>query len=220
MFLHGLYSCALQEITSEPVQCRIWHGAGRLGEIQDSAGQNTILVGPQFATGCPPGRFGTRDGFRNFLAELLSETLRDVFGGARTINDVESVTLLVSSGGFRPAEAILARGGVRERIRVIALLDALYGSPGAYLQWVAEASGEAPRRLFVAYTAVGTPARTIDQFVAGARRRLGPDVETNPASLEESLRSHRLVVVASHAAHNVLTQTYVQAVLRGALGMP
>ncbi len=101
---------------------------------------NAVLVAPQLALDAPDssaGRFAQRGVFARFLDEAahrlgaLGGTGAAPFRAARLI-------IIAYSGGYCPAAAALAVGGVRTRVRGVVLLDALYDHEALFAQWLAQ----------------------------------------------------------------------------------
>ncbi len=109
-------------------------------QITDS-GLNAVLVAPQFAVDAADssaGKFWEPNGFKRFLDEAASKLAR-LYGDPRSVKAFATmpIVLVAYSGGYGPALAVLARGGVRSRVRGLVLLDALYAGIGRFAEWIA-----------------------------------------------------------------------------------
>lgn len=106
-----------------------------------AAGINAVLVAPQFAfdaADSSAGKFSQPHGFKRFLdeaAQRLAELYGDPSSAAAFAN--MPVVIVAYSGGFGPTLAVLERGGVRERVRGLVLLDALYAGMDKFADWIA-----------------------------------------------------------------------------------
>jgi hypothetical protein len=126
------------------------HGAILARDVRDrqkvpaqisAAGANAVLVAPQFAVDAADssaGKFWEQDGFKHFLDEA-SQKLAALYGNPRGAAAFANmpVVIVAYSGGFGPLLSVLARGGVRSRIRGLVLLDALYGGFDQFADWIA-----------------------------------------------------------------------------------
>jgi hypothetical protein len=126
------------------------HGATLARDVRDrqrvpeqisAAGVNAVLVAPQFAVDAADssaGKFWETDGFKRFLdesAQKLATLYGDPHSAAAFAN--MPVVIVAYSGGFGPLLSVLARGGVRSRIRGLVMLDALYGGFDQFADWIA-----------------------------------------------------------------------------------
>jgi hypothetical protein len=231
VFFHGAYTCmhAFMASTRDAVPCgegpQRWRGYG-LGDTHNAAGTRSLLVAPQFLRGSPPGRFARRGAFRAFLDELLAETLREALHGAHTLDDVGSITLIASSGGYRPLTAVLGDvlrdPALDARVRTVVLFDALYGGHAAYLRWLLarDAPGHARRRLVAVYTPLAQHERQARALGDAARAAVGRDSAYEPeGATGAAIRTHRVVVARSNHGHYGLAQAMLVEVLR-ALDLP
>lgn len=102
---------------------------------------NAVLVAPQLALDAPDssaGRFALRGVFHRFLDEAADKlaALCDVPAGRAALFRRAAVILVAYSGGYCPAAAALAVGGVRARVRGVVLLDALYDHEALFADWL------------------------------------------------------------------------------------
>jgi hypothetical protein len=126
------------------------HGAVLARDVRDrqrvpaqisAAGVNAVLVAPQFAVDAADssaGKFWEPDGFKRFLDEA-AQKLATLYGNPRSTAAFANmpVVIVAYSGGFGPLLSVLARGGVRQRIRGLVMLDALYGGFDQFADWIA-----------------------------------------------------------------------------------
>lgn len=225
VFLHGYNGCVEVLAASGPARCRpgeAEHDGFGVVRHHDSAGTNTLLVIPQLAfmrREGDPGCFDRAGCFRRFLHELLSEALVGELGGARSLRDVGSLTLVAHSAGYRAALAILQHGDVGPRVRGVVLLDALYGEAADYAAWLTAA---APDVRFVSfYLGAGKTyagSRTLLQL---SRRAFGASrvAQLDAAEFPARVAPRRLIIAEGHVPHRDMPEGYMAAALR-ALDLP
>jgi pimeloyl-ACP methyl ester carboxylesterase len=223
VFLHGYNGCVNVLMARGPSRCKA--GAPErdgwdLGRYHDAAGTNTLFVVPQLALAQrngAPGAFGRPNGFRQFLEELLGKTLVEPLGGARTLKNVASLTLVAHSAGYQTALAIAERGGVRAQLKAIVLLDALYADTDRYARVIER---DVPRGLrFVSlYLERGTPRTENQRLVRRLKRTLGKVVtEADTADLARSVASKAVVIGQGTPPHRLLPEHHLTELLQ-ALG--
>ena len=105
-----------------------------------ASGINAVLVAPQFAVDAPtsnPGRFAEAGAFSRFADEAAKQ-LADLMGEPATARKFAAmpVVIVAYSGGYYPAAMVLSRGGLRNRVRGLVLLDALYGEVDRFASWI------------------------------------------------------------------------------------
>ena len=105
-----------------------------------SSGINAILVAPQFAVDArnsSAGKFWEPGGFGRFIDEAAVKLAR-LKGdpAARQKFAKMPIVLVAYSGGYSAAAWSMSRGGVKDRIRGIVLLDALYGELDKFAAWI------------------------------------------------------------------------------------
>jgi hypothetical protein len=224
VFLHGYSGCAQVLANGGSTRCRPGDApreGWNLASHHDAAGTNTLLVIPQLAfmkRHGRPGCFAERGCFRRFVEELLGETLARALGGARSLRDVASLTLVAHSAGFETALAILERGDVGEHVRALVLMDALYSGSERYARWLLE---HAPKgaRLVSMHLGRGSPQR--ERLLRAARRVLGTALtgEVPVDQLGAALAHKRLVITRARPPHRLVPEHHLAQVL-AALGLP
>ncbi|HEV7717382.1 MAG TPA: hypothetical protein VGO70_00235 [Arsenicitalea sp.] len=157
-----------------------------IDQVQAS-GLNAILVAPQFAVDAldsSAGRFWMPGAFAQYLSEAganmakLMDMSRD-----RARFDKLPVILVAYSGGYNPAAYALAVGGANNRIKGVVLLDAGFGEPDKFADWIerrrksafffsaylddSEAGNEKIARL-LARQGITTSAQLPDRFEPGS----------------------------------------------------
>ncbi len=110
-----------------------------------ASGINAVLVAPQFAVDAmdsSAGSFWQPGTFRQFLDESVTR-LTDLYGDERTRKAFAKmpVILVAYSGGYMPAAYSLSIGAAGDRIKGVLLLDAIYGEPTRFANWVASPAG-------------------------------------------------------------------------------
>jgi pimeloyl-ACP methyl ester carboxylesterase len=225
VYLHGWNGCAAVIEATGLVACRPEktsekaHRGWGLGERHDRANTNTLFVVPQLAFSArdgSPGRFAEKGFFRGFLDELLSEGLGEKLGGTRSIEDVERVTLVAHSAGFKTALAIMRQADAEELVREVVLFDALYAAPAVFAQWVAKAPEGQARKVVSLYTAKGRTYQFSQLLARYAVEHLGEDtVALEPAgALDEAIRGHSVVIDRSPVGHGSVPARHLAEVLR------
>jgi hypothetical protein len=107
---------------------------------------NAVLVAPQLAYDAldsSAGNFWRPGGFAQFLDEAATKLAALYPGSSRAAFRRMPVVIVAYSGGYLPAAYSLAHGGAGDRIRGVVLLDALYGEPDKFAQWIENESGRA-----------------------------------------------------------------------------
>jgi pimeloyl-ACP methyl ester carboxylesterase len=225
VFLHGFNGCVEVVAASGSARCRPGEperdGYGVVRH-HDRAGTNTLLVIPQLAfmrRDGKPGCFGRPGCFRRFLQELLGETLASELGGARSLHDLGSVTLVAHSAGYKSALAILQRGEITPSVRGVVLLDALYGEAEDYARWLA---GTGPDVRFISfYLDNGKTYAGSRTLLKLARRTLGAAqvAQLDAAEFPEHVAPRRLIIAEGHVPHRQMPEGYLTTALR-ALDLP
>jgi hypothetical protein len=127
------------------------HGATLARDVRDrqqvpaqitASGMNAVLVAPQFAVDAADsssGKFWEPNGFKRFLDEAAVKLAR-LYGDPRRAAafDKMPIVIVAYSGGFGPTLSVLDRGGVKQRIRGLVLLDALYAGIDRFADWIAD----------------------------------------------------------------------------------
>jgi hypothetical protein len=113
------------------------------------SGLNAVLVAPQFAVDAldsSAGRFWEPGVFAQFLSEA-GERLTELHGDARVRGAFHAAPVVIAaySGGYQPAAFVLHSGGADDRLRGVALFDALYGEYDKFADWL----GKRPPAFFV-----------------------------------------------------------------------
>ena len=115
----------------------------------DLAGTRSLILAPQCdeRRGRPRlGRLQSHGGLRRFLDELLRETLAARLGGAHSLSDVESITLVGSSAGGPAIANLLDLDDLDGRVRNVVLFDSIYGADSIYARWIRGGDAAHPRR--------------------------------------------------------------------------
>jgi len=110
---------------------------------------NAVLVAPQMAYDAQDssaGNFWRPGGFAAFLDEAETKLAGLYPQASRATFRRMPVVIVAYSGGYLPAAYSLAHGGATDRIRGVVLLDALYGEPDKFAQWI---EGEVGHAFFV-----------------------------------------------------------------------
>jgi hypothetical protein len=164
---------------------------------------NAILVvpqGPLNASDSFGGKLEDEGGFKRFIAEAL-ETLRA--NGIVDGGEPGKIILSGHSGGYEVISAILARGGLTDRIREVWLFDALYGKTERFALWF----DHHPGRFIDLYTEHGgtlDESEALMAALAGNRVPYFSAGETNATASD--LREHHLIFLFSELPHDEVMQ--------------
>ena len=110
---------------------------------------NAVLVAPQMALDAldsSAGNFWRPGAFAQFLEEAEQKLAELYPNASRAAFRRMPVVIVAYSGGYLPAAYSIAYGGAGDRVRGVVLLDALYGEPNKFANWVQNAS---PHAFFV-----------------------------------------------------------------------
>jgi len=224
IFFHGIWSQAAQWVVAgdlAPVTGARGGGWG-LATRHDRAAVNALLVAPQLRPQGTAGFAGEfrRPGFlREFLGELLGETLAARLGGARRVEDIASLTLVGASAGGPVIATLLAQSDLADRVRNVVVVDGLYGGEAAFASWLRASTPAAPRR----FVCVHAGSRYTAPHVTDLVRRLGgrgPDVALNPrGALADAVRRSRAVFATVPCEHVAMTDALYDKIVPS-LGLP
>lgn len=197
---------------------RIYGWGGR--ERHDLAGTNTLIVAPQ----CDdrPGRrrmgnLSRPEGIRAFFDELLGPGLGHRLGGARTLDDVATITLVGSSAGGPSIGALLSRPELASRVRAVVLFDGLYGDPGVFARWVL---GAPTRRLVQVYGGSAEAEARTTELAEMLAPRLGAGlVRVSRETMSDAVRDRRAVLARVPCEHIGMVSAYLDKILE-ALDLP
>jgi hypothetical protein len=159
---------------------------------------NAVLIAPQMAVNAldsSAGNFWRPGAFAEFLNEAESKLAELYPGTSRYTFQRMPVIVVAYSGGYLPAAYSLEYGGAGERVRGVVLLDALFGEPDKFADWVARESSHA---FFVsAYS-----ASSKEQNLALQSRLISAGVQVQNG-LPDSLHAGVVAFVdASSASHD------------------
>lgn len=112
----------------------------RVPEQISASGANAVLVAPQLAFDArdsSAGKFWEPGGFARFVGEAAQKLAR-LHGDPRSVRTFASmpVVIIAYSGGYLPAAACAQKGGLKQRLRGIVLLDALYGELEKFAEFI------------------------------------------------------------------------------------
>jgi len=159
---------------------------------------NAVLIAPQMAVNAldsSAGNFWRPGAFAEFLGEAETKLAELYPGTSRYTFQRMPVIVVAYSGGYLPAAYSLEYGGAGERVRGVVLLDALFGEPEKFAQWVAR---ESPHAFFVsAYS-----ASSKEQNLALESRLISAGVQVQNG-LPDSLHAGTVAFVdAGSASHD------------------
>lgn len=162
VYVHGFNNCVVNVVKETGGTCSTGgatRGASNLINQLEDTNKNAILVVPEVkfeqASG-DPGKLGTTDGLKNFLAELLPKLEPQL--GPAGLADIGNLLLMSHSGGYWALAKMATIGGVP--VDEVHLLDSLYGYESTFQDWIeldpaAHAMTPPLRRFFSVYTAGG-----------------------------------------------------------------
>jgi hypothetical protein len=164
-----------------------------------NSGINAILILPQGPKNAPDsfgGKLEEKDGFKNFVGDIVKflneQNILD-------IKDINHIILSGHSGGYRVIAFILLRGGMTSYINEVYLFDGLYSDLEKYSFWMTHTLV----RFINVYTDNGgTKAESLkllDDLEGWGINHLNI---TEPKLTNETLRSHRIVFIHSDDGHN------------------
>jgi len=107
---------------------------------------NGVLVAPQLALDAndsSAGNFWRPGAFAQFLDEAEAKLAELYPNASRAAFRRMPVVIVAYSGGYMPAAYSLAEGGAANRIRGVALFDALYGEEDKFAHWIEGARANA-----------------------------------------------------------------------------
>jgi len=159
---------------------------------------NAVLLAPQMAVNAndsSAGNFWRSGGFAAFLSEAEAKLAQMYPQASRGTFHNWPVIIVAYSGGYLPAAFSLQHGGAGDRVRGVVLMDALFGEPAKFADWIEKSSSQA---FFVsAYS-----ASTREQNRA-LQARLRLDGVTTVNGLPDSLHSGVIAFVdAENASHD------------------
>jgi len=166
--------------------------------------RDAILIVPQGPRDAPDsfgGRLEDTNGFARFMDEAMRD-LRDrgVIGDAK----IGRIILSGHSGGYEVISAILARGGMTDRVQEVWLFDALYAHAERFVVWFDHHKG----RFIDLYTEHGGTKDETENLMAALRENGVPFfAATDTAATDADLRKRHLVFLFSETPHDELLQT-------------
>jgi hypothetical protein len=159
---------------------------------------NAVLLAPQMAVNAQDssaGNFWRPGAFAEFLSEAESK-LADLYPGSSRYNFARMPVIVVAySGGYLPAAYSIEYGGAGGRVRGVVLLDALFGEPEKFADWVKR---ESPQAFFV--SAYSSSSRSQNLALEAQLKSAGvPVLDALPDSLHSGVVAF---VDASSASHD------------------
>ncbi len=220
VFLHGWDCCAVSMVgdrecsAHDPVR-----GGWGVGRHHDAAGVAALLVVPQLAhleRSSDVGRFGSPGFLRDFLDEVLGETVAGRLGGPRSTGDLRTVTLVAHSAGGQALRAILRAGDLPEKVSRAVFLDALYGGAEEIAEWATARPG---RRVVSVHTSLGATTRQSEALFERLVGTLGAGrVARDPENLREAIRAKDAVVYRTRRVHGDVPAAHLAEILAALSG--
>ena len=159
---------------------------------------NAVLLAPQMAVNAldsSAGNFWRPGAFAQFLDEAAGKLTELYPGTSKWTFSSMPVVIIAYSGGYLPAAYSLEYGGAGGRVRGVVLLDALFGEPDKFADWVQRESSQA---FFV--SAYSASSRNQNLALESRLRSAGVAVDDR---LPDSLHSGVVAFVdASSASHD------------------
>ncbi len=165
-----------------------------------ASGRNAILIvpeGPSRAPDSAGGKLEDADGFKRFMAEVLTTLQKNQV--LKPEAAVGKIILSGHSGGYQVISSILAKGGMAAQIREVWLFDALYAQSDRFLAWHRETQG----KLINIYTDNGGTKVRTEEMIATLKQQNQPALlTTDEAVTGAELQTHRLVFLHTDLTHN------------------
>jgi hypothetical protein len=228
LFFHASDQCVTQLALGGDVICKPGSpptvGAG-VAWRHDDAGTMSLFAAPQLMLwgGGTAGRFAERDYFRLFLDELLESTFAPGLGAARTTDELESVTLVAHSAGYRNVFEIVRRSEWDDKVQNVVLLDALFdGGVDVLSAWVERGLVKGlPRKLVAVYGPWGANVANGRAIAARVESKFpGSTVIDPPEALADAALAHVVTVKQwPHVEHSWMLLLVVSKAIAG-LGLP
>ncbi|MEI7893724.1 MAG: PPC domain-containing protein [Myxococcales bacterium] len=225
IFLHGSEMCVLQLALNGDVRCRPglppWIGGGLIAR-HDDAGTLSLFALPQFSflSGGTPGRMAQPGYFKRFVQELLQDSFAAGLGGPKTLDDLESITLMAHSAGYLPLVQILEKRDLEDKVRNVVLLDSLYaGYADVYSRWLERGTPEDKqrRKLVSMHGTWGDSVNQANALVHRLRNK-APWVRVAvdpPGALARAIFEHDVVLRKSDVEHSWMVLLYPTKILQG-----
>jgi hypothetical protein len=165
--------------------------------------RNAILIVPQGPMDAPDsfgGKHEDADGFKRFMAEAL-EVLRQQ--GILADGRIGRIILSGHSGGYEVISAILARGGLTDKISEVWLFDALYGKTERFALWF----DHHPGRFIDLYTEHGGTKEETEELMAALAGNGVPFLSTDETNVTAAnLPDNHLIFLFSELPHDEVVQ--------------
>jgi hypothetical protein len=159
---------------------------------------NAVLLAPQMAVNAldsSAGNFWRPGGFADFLNEAETKLASLYPGTSKWTFASMPVVIIAYSGGYLPAAYSIEYGGAGGRVRGVVLLDALFGEPDKFADWVRR---ESPQAFFV--SAYSSSSKSQNLALEAKLRAAGVPITDG---LPDSLHSGVVAFVdASGASHD------------------
>ncbi len=166
-----------------------------------ASGKNAVLVVPEGPHNAPDsfgGKLEDRDGFKNFMAEVVT-TLQAQGGFRQKDFSVGRLTLSGHSGGYRVISGILDRGGLPKNADEVWLFDALYAETDKFLAWSDRHHG----RLLNIYTDHGGTKDDSEAMMELLKKRGTPFLAVEEAKVTAGdLKTNQLIFIHTDLPHN------------------
>ena len=173
----------------------------RLIEQLVASGKNAVLVVPEGPHNAPDsfgGKLEDPDGFKNFMAEVVT-TLRARAAFKANNFSVGRIILSGHSGGYRVIAGILDRGGRPNNADEVWLFDALYGQTDSFLTWADRTHG----RLVNLYTDHGGTKEESEKLQTRLAARHTPLLAAEETALTSAaLQTNQFVFIHTDLGHN------------------
>jgi hypothetical protein len=159
---------------------------------------NAVLLAPQMAVDArdsSAGNFWRPGGFADFLNEAEGKLAALYPQASRATFHNMPVVIVAYSGGYLPAAFSLEHGGATDRVRGVVLMDALFGEPEKFANWIERSSNDA---FFVSAYSASSKEKNLS-----LQSRLRADGVQTVSGLPDSLHSGIIAFVdASTASHD------------------
>ncbi len=188
VYFHGNQATLLRDVTERQ----------RTPQQLAQANLNAVLLAPQMAVNAldsSAGNFWRPGGFADFLSEAETKLASLYPGTSKWTFANMPVVIIAYSGGYLPAAYSIEYGGATGRVRGVVLLDALFGEPEKFADWVRR---ESPQAFFVSAYSASSKSQNL-----GLEARLRAAGVQITEGLPDSLHSGVVAFVdASGASHD------------------
>jgi hypothetical protein len=174
----------------------------KLAEQFTASKRNAILIvpqGPFNAMDSFDGKMEDPNGFKNFMAEVVSKLQAH---GVIKNNEIGKIILSGHSGGYEAISSIVAWGGLSDRIREVWLFDALYANTERFVVWF----DHHPSRFIDIYTDHGGTKEETENLMAALKGNGVSLYQTEESAVDRKKLTGPLVFIHTDLIHDQVMQ--------------